>query len=434
MPSLDATHDPSLTSWVSAAQGSDFPIQNLPFGVFRRSGSSESFRGGVAIGDQILDLSAIADVLEGFEASRACAVAGESTLNRFMAMGPTAWRALRHALSSALASGSSLEGRLRSALVPMADAEMALPATIGDYTDFYSSIHHATNIGKLFRPDNPLLPNYRWIPIGYHGRSSSIGVGPESFPRPVGQKRPGADGVPGFGPSARMDYELELGLFIGRGNPQGAPISLDAAEDHIFGVCVVNDWSARDIQGWEYQPLGPFLGKSFATTLSPWIVTMDALAPFRQAFDRPAEDPQPLPYLESAANRASGGLDIVVETLIETTTMRRNALAPARLSLGNYKHAYWTAAQLVTHHTVNGCNLRPGDLLATGTLSGPEPGMEGALIEITKGGKEPVTLPNGEVRSFLEDGDTVILRAWCAREGAVRIGFGEATGTVQPTN
>lgn len=432
MPSLDATHDPSLTSWVSSAQGSDFPIQNLPFGVFRRSGTSESFRGGVAIGDRILDLRMTTDVLEDVEASSACAAAGESTLNRFMAMGPTAWRALRHALSAALATGSSLEGRLRSALVPMNDAEMALPASIGDYTDFYSSIHHATNIGKLFRPDNPLLPNYRWIPIGYHGRSSSIGVSPESFPRPVGQKRPGDDGVPGFGPSARMDYELELGLFIGPGNAQGAPISLEAAEDHIFGVCVVNDWSARDIQGWEYQPLGPFLGKSFATTLSPWIVTMDALAPFRGAFDRPEEDPQPLPYLESAANRASGGIDIVVETLIETTTMRRNALAPARLSLGNYKHAYWTAAQLVTHHTVNGCNLRPGDLLATGTLSGPEAGMEGALIEITKGGKEPVTLPNGEVRSFLEDGDTVILRAWCTREGAVRIGFGEATGTVQP--
>ncbi|MCO4773567.1 MAG: fumarylacetoacetase, partial [Deltaproteobacteria bacterium] len=356
----------------------------------------------------------------------------EETLNHLMSLGQTAWRALRVQLSAALAAGSPLKDTLQSSMVSQADVVMGLPATIGDYTDFYSSIHHATNIGRLFRPDNPLLPNYRWIPIGYHGRSSSIGVSPESFLRPHGQKRPGEDGVPGFGPSTRMDYEVELGVFVGKGNAQGSPISMDSSEDHVFGICILNDWSARDIQGWEYQPLGPFLGKSFASTISPWIVTMDALAPFRAPFVRPEGDPQPLEYLESAANRDAGAFDITLETLLESKKMRRDADGPTRLSLGNYKHAYWTVAQLVTHHTVNGCNLRPGDLLGTGTLSGPEAGMEGALIEITRGGKEPVTLPNGEVRSFLEDGDTVIMRAWCEAEGAVRIGFGEASGTVLP--
>lgn len=428
---LDSTHDPSLTSWVASAQGSGFPIQNLPFGVFRRRGTKEWFRGGVAIGDQIVDLGAAASVLEG-EAKHAAIAGAETTLNRLMGMGPSASGALRKALSAALATGSDSQEALSEHLVAQADVEMGLPATIGDYTDFYSSIHHATNIGRLFRPENPLLPNYRWIPIGYHGRSSSIGVSPESFVRPSGQKRPGEDGVPGFGASTRMDYELELGVFVGKGNAQGDAVGIEQAEEHVFGICILNDWSARDIQGWEYQPLGPFLGKSFASTISPWIVTTEALAPFRAAFERPSEDPQPLPYLDSDANRAQGAFDIQLETLLETATMRGDGAEPTRLSVGNYSYAYWTVAQLVTHHTVNGCNLRPGDLLGTGTLSGPDEGMQGALIEITKGGKHPMSLPNGEQRSFLEDGDTVIMRAWCDREGAVRIGFGEATGTVLP--
>ena len=430
---LNGTHDPSLTSWVASAQaeGCDFPIQNLPFGVFRRAGSAEAFRGGVAIGDQILDLGAAAAAFSG-EAARAADAGGESTLNTLMGLGRGAWSALRQALSEGLRTGSAKEDVLRGCLVPQSEAEMALPATIGDYTDFYSSIHHATNIGRLFRPDNPLLPNYRWIPIGYHGRSSSIAVGPESFRRPQGQKRPGEDGVPGFGPSARMDYELELGVFVGAGNERGEAIPLDAAEDHVFGICLLNDWSARDIQGWEYQPLGPFLGKSFATTISPWIVTMEALEPFRAPFERPEGDPQPLPYLDSDRNRADGALDITLETQLSTAKMRAAGDGPTRLSLGNYRDAYWTVAQLVTHHAVNGCNLRPGDLLGTGTLSGPEEGQQGALIEITRSGKDPLGLPNGETRSFLEDGDTVILKAWCEREGAARIGFGEATGTVLP--
>jgi len=427
---LDETHDPARTSWVASAQGSDFPIQNLPFGVFRRRGTDEAFRGGVAIGDQILDVVAVADALadDAQSAARAC---GEPTLNRLMGLGRSAHQALRRALSAGLAEGSDLEDTFTRALVAQGSAEMALPAAIGDYTDFYSSIHHATNIGRLFRPDNPLLPNYRWIPIGYHGRSSSIAIGPESFPRPRGQQRPGEDGVPPFGPSSRMDYELELGVYVGRGNRRGHGIPIDAAEDHVFGICVLNDWSARDIQAWEYQPLGPFLGKSFATTVSPWIVTIDALEPFRAPLVRDEGEPEPLPYLTSDATLDEGALDITVEALLQTRTMRRNAHAPERLSLGSYRHAYWTVGQLVTHHAVNGCNLSPGDLLATGTLSGPEPGMEGALIEITRGGKAPKTLANGEVRTFLEDGDTVVLRAWCEAEGAIRIGFGEATGTVE---
>lgn len=430
---LNGTHDPSLTSWVASAQaeGCDFPIQNLPFGVFRRAGSAEAFRGGVAIGDQILDLGAASAAFSG-EAARAADAGGESTLNTLMGLGRSAWTALRQALSEGLRAGSAKEDVLRDCLIPQSEAEMALPATIGDYTDFYSSIHHATNIGRLFRPDNPLLPNYRWIPIGYHGRSSSIAVGPESFKRPKGQKRPGEDGVPGFGPSARMDYELELGVFVGAGNERGEAIPLDDAEDHVFGICLLNDWSARDIQGWEYQPLGPFLGKSFATTISPWIVTMEALEPFRAPFERPEGDPQPLPYLDSERNRADGALDITLETQLSTATMREAGDGPTRLSLGNYRDAYWTVAQLVTHHAVNGCNLRPGDLLGTGTLSGPEEGQQGALIEITRSGKDPLELPNGETRAFLEDGDTVILKAWCEREGAARIGFGDATGTVLP--
>ena len=435
MPTLNATHDPRLTSWVASANGgqTDFPIQNLPFAVFRRLGSSEAWRGGVAIGDQIVDMAAaVASGVFSGAAEAPARAAGQSTLNDLMQMGPQPSSDLRQALSKALQTGSAQETALKPCLVPQAEAEYRVPARIGDYTDFYTSVHHATNIGKQFRPDNPLLPNYKWVPIGYHGRSSSIGVSGQQFKRPRGQTMaPGAD-APVFKPCARLDIELEMGVFVGQPNELGEPVGIEQAEDHIFGIVLFNDWSARDIQGWEYQPLGPFLSKNFASTISPWIVTLEALAPFRAPFAHPAEDPQPLPYLSSPANAEQGALDIELEALIQTPSMRAAGTAPARLCLTNYRHAYWTAAQMVAHHTVNGCNLQPGDLLGTGTLSGPTLDSACALIELTTGGKNPVQLPGGETRTWLEDGDTVVLRGWCQRPGAARIGFGECAGTVLP--
>ncbi|WP_447771565.1 fumarylacetoacetase [Variovorax boronicumulans] len=420
MTALNATHDPKLRSWVAAANvaGTDFPIQNLPFGRFRTAGSSEAFRIGVAIGDQILDL-------------RAAGLIDTDDMNVLMDASVKERQALRAAISAGLAEGSGQQAAWSKALLAQAQAEMTVPCRIGDYTDFYTGIHHATTIGKLFRPDQPLMPNYKWVPIGYHGRASSIRVSGQTFKRPHGQtKAPDAE-TPSFGPSKRLDYELELGFFVGRGNALGEPITIAEAEDHLFGVTLLNDWSARDVQAWEYQPLGPFLSKSFTSTLSPWIVTADALAPFRAKFERPAEDPQPLPYLDAPSNRASGALDITLEVLLQTAKMRADGVAPVRLTLGNTTEAaYWTAAQLITHHTVNGCNLQPGDLLGSGTLSGPKPDQAGSLIELTLGGKQPITLANGEKRTFLEDGDTLVMRGWCEREGAVRIGLGEVTGTV----
>ncbi|MBS0353685.1 MAG: fumarylacetoacetase [Proteobacteria bacterium] len=435
MSLLNETHDPALQSWVTSANAAhgDFPIQNLPFAAFRRAGSGEAWRIGVAIGDRLLDLAAAEArgvfAGEAAEAARACT--GES-LNPLMALGAAKWSALRLALSRLLRAASEAEPVLRDCLIPQAEAEYTLPATIGDYTDFYTSIHHATRVGRLFRPDNPLLPNYKWVPIGYHGRSSSIGVSGQAFARPRGQTLPPGADAPIFGPSQRLDYELELGVFIGRGNEIGKPIPLDEADEHAFGLCLLNDWSARDLQAWEYQPLGPFLSKSFATTISPWIVTLDALAPYRVPWLRPDEDPQPLPYLESAANRASGAFDIQLQVLLETARMHDAGAPPAPLSRTNFRHAYWTLAQMVAHHTVNGCNLRPGDLLGSGTQSGPTLEEAGSLLELTGGGKQPVVLPNGEARTFLEDGDTVVMRAWCERPGAARIGFGELTGRVLP--
>ena len=435
MHALNETHDPQLQSWVASANDgqTDFPIQNLPFAIFRRQGSNEAFRGGVAIGDQIVDLAAAvrAGVFTG-DALEAAQAAAEPTLNHLMGLGPQRLSHLRKQLSKALQTGSAQEAALQACLVPQAQAEYALPARIGDYTDFYTSVHHATNIGKQFRPDNPLLPNYKWVPIGYHGRSSSIGVSGQSFKRPKGQVKPPDADAPVLKPSARMDIELEMGVFVGQANELGEPVPMTDAEDHIFGLVLFNDWSARDIQPWEYQPLGPFLSKNFASTISPWIVTMEALAPFRATFSHPAEDPQPLPYLSSADNSAQGGLDIHLEALIETPKMRDAKAAPARFTQTNYRHAYWTAAQMVAHHTVNGCNLQPGDLLGTGTLSGPTLDQACALIELTTGGKNPIQLPNGESRTWLEDGDTVILRGWCEKPGAARIGFGECVGTVLP--
>ena len=432
---LNETHDPALRSWVASANqpGGDFPIQNLPFAVFRRKGVGEAWRCGVAIGDQILDLAAVAraGVLQGVAAEAAQAGA-QDKLNALMALGPQAWSALRQALSAALREGSAAQAALQPCLVPQTVAEYDVPARIGDYTDFYTSVYHATNIGKQFRPDNPLLPNYKWVPIGYHGRASSIGVSGQAFARPKGQvKAPDAE-APVLAASKRMDIELELGVFIGTGNALGDPVSITEAESHVFGICLLNDWSARDIQGWEYQPLGPFLSKNFATTISPWVVTLEALAPYRVPFTRPESDPLPLPYLDSAANRSGGAFDIQLQVGLQTGRMREAGQGDVQISRTSYRHAYWTVAQMVTHHTVNGCNLQPGDLLGTGTLSGPTLDQAGALIELTLGGKQPVQLPDGDTRTFLQDGDAVVLRGWCEKAGAARIGFGECWGTVLP--
>ncbi len=435
MQILNETHDPALRSWVASANQAqtDFPIQNLPFAVFRRQGSTEAYRGGVAIGDQILDLAAVAasGVLSGAAAAAVQAASGDS-LNALMALGQPAWSSLRLALSRALREGSAEQAKLAACLAPQAAAEFNLPARIGDYTDFYTSIHHASNVGRQFRPDNPLLPNFKWIPIGYHGRASSIGVSGQRFPRPLGQTMSPGASVPSFGPCKRLDYELEMGIFVGSGNALGKPIPITEAEASVFGICLLNDWSARDIQAWEYQPLGPFLSKNFASTISPWIVTLEALSPYRVAFTRPADDPQPLPYLDSPANSAQGAMDIQLEVLLQTQTMRQQDQAATRLTHTSYRHAYWTVAQIVAHHTVNGCNLQPGDLMGTGTLSGPTLDEAGALIELTVGGKQPLTLPNGESRTYLEDGDAVVLRGWCEKPGAARIGFGQCVGTVLP--
>ncbi|MEX8520946.1 MAG: fumarylacetoacetase [Leptothrix sp. (in: b-proteobacteria)] len=432
---LNPTHNPALTSWVASAQapGTDFPIQNLPYARLRRAGSAEPWRIGVAIGDQALDLAAAA-ALPIWPADMAAALAplAAGDLNAFMALGRAAWRSVRAALSAALAAGSAQQAALAACLIAQDQLEFSLPCRIGDYTDFYTGIHHATTVGKLFRPDNPLLPNYKWLPIGYHGRSSSIGVSGQSFRRPQGQFKAPDQELPQFGPCRRLDYELELGLLIGPGNAAGEPIGINAAEDQLFGVVLLNDWSARDVQAWEYQPLGPFLAKNFATTISPWVVSFEALAPYRRPFAHPAEDPQPLPYLDSAFNRTHGALDVQLEVWLQTAAMRARGEPAVRLSESNYRDAYWTAAQLVTHHSVGGCNLQPGDLLGTGTLSGPAPEQGGSLLELSSGGKQPLTLPNGEQRTFLLDGDMVTLRGHCSQPGTASLGFGLCSGTVLP--
>jgi fumarylacetoacetase len=436
MYDINATHDPALRSWVGSANraDTDFPLQNLPFGVFRRAGSGESFRGGVAIGEEILDLGA--SELRGLasgQVAQALAACSQPTLNDYFALGCRAWSALRAFLSDALRADAPHAARLQPALIAQRDAEYAVPVRIGDYTDFYASIHHATAVGRLFRPDNPLLPNYKWVPIGYHGRASSIRVSGQRFARPLGQLRPPQEGSsPALAPTRSLDYELEVGVYIGTGNALGRCVPIASAEEHVFGLCLLNDWSARDIQAWEYQPLGPFLAKNFATTVSPWIVTLEALAPFRLSWDRPADDPQPLPYLDSPAVRASGALDLQLEVWLETERMRATGQPPQRLSHSSFRDSYWTIAQLVAHHTVNGCNLEPGDLLGSGTQSGPGPGEAGSLLELSEGGKRPIPLRSGETRTFLADGDRVIFRGWCARPGFARIGLGEVAGTVTP--
>jgi len=417
---LDDSHDPALRSWVESANdpATEFPIQNLPFGRFRKNGAGRSFRIGVAIGDRVLDLAA-------------AGLIDTDDMNALMAASPGDRGRLRRSISTFL-RGSDADQKARACLIPQAEVEMGLPCHIGDYTDFYTSIHHATTVGKQFRPDNPLMPNYKWVPIGYHGRASSIGVSGESFPRPNGQiKAPDAD-VPSVGPSRRLDYELEIGVFVGTPNEQGEAVTMDDAESRVFGLALFNDWTARDIQAWEYQPLGPFLSKNFASTLSPWIVTTEALAPFRDPFIRPEGDPRPLPYLESNANNAAGAFDIQLEVWLQTPKMREAGQPGERLVSANFKDAYWTVAQMVAHHTVNGCNLQAGDLFGTGTLSGPDPDQAGSLLELSQGGKKPIQLKNGESRTFLEDGDSITLRGYCQRKGARRIGFGECRGTVLP--
>ena len=421
MTTLNDTHDPALRSWIDSANISncDFPIQNLPFGRFRRSGSDESWRIGVAIGDQVLDL-------------RAAGLIQTEDMNVLMAASTTERSALRARISRGLREVSEQQATWKNCLLPQAEAEYTLPCHIGDYTDFYTGIHHATAVGKLFRPDQPLMPNYKWVPIGYHGRASSIIVSGQAIKRPQGQTKAPDATAPSFGPSRRLDYELEMGFFVASGNALGEPIGIKDAGEHLFGVCLLNDWSARDLQAWEYQPLGPFLSKNFATTISPWIVTTEALAPFRTKFERPADDPQPLPYLDAPGNRERGGLNIVLEVCLQTARMREAREDPVRVSRGNVSDAaYWTAEQLIAHHTVNGCNLQPGDLLGSGTLSGPSPDQAGSLLELSAGGKQPITLPNGEQRTFLEDGDAVIFRGYCEADGVTRIGLGEASGIIR---
>ncbi|WCD78201.1 fumarylacetoacetase [Pseudomonas sp. TUM22785] len=429
------TQNDNRRSWIASAnEHPDFPLQNLPLGIFSPVGGTP--RGGVAIGEQVFDLkvATTTGLFEG-EAADAARVAAGEDLNAFFALGANARRALRRQLQDLLAEGSPAQARLEALgaeLLPAAaDCQLHLPARIGDYTDFYVGIHHANNVGRLFRPDNPLLPNYKYVPIGYHGRASTVCVSGTPVHRPNGQTLPPGAEVPNFGPSKRLDYELELGIWIGQGNAMGDAIAIGEAEQHIAGYCLLNDWSARDLQAWEYQPLGPFLAKNFATSVSPWVVTAEALEPFRTAQPaRPEGDPQPLPYLLDANDQARGAFDIQLEVLLQTAAMRERGQQPQRLALSNTQHMYWTVAQLVAHHAVGGCKLQPGDLFGSGTLSGPEADAFGSLLESTFGGKQPLSLASGEQRTFLESGDEVILRAWCEGEGRVRIGFGECRGRV----
>lgn len=432
---LDHTHAPAARSWLAAANSgtTDFPLQNLPFGVFRRAGADEAFRGGVAIGDQVVDLDRLSrwGLLDGL-AGDACKACAQPALNGFLAMGPAAWRALRHGLFALLAEGVHPRAReaVLASLVPQSQAEHGVPARIGNYTDFYTSEHHARNIARLRRPDALPSPNFHWMPIAYHGRASSIVSSGTPVRRPLGQRLPVGAAGPAFGPCERLDYELELAVYIGTGNTHGDPIAVDAADEHVFGIGLLNDWSARDVQFWESQPLGPFLAKNFATTVSPWIVTLDALEPFRTRWTRDDALPAPLPYLDSQGVRERGAFDIRVAACLQSQAMRQAGTAAHQLSSTSFRHQSWTVAQMLAHHTIGGCNLQPGDVIGTGTISGPEPQEAGALMELSRDGQEPVALPGGERRSFLADGDTVVFRAHAHKPGAVRIGFGECAGTI----
>jgi fumarylacetoacetase len=429
---LNETHDPALRSIVETANapGCDFPIQNLPFGVFRPA-AGQPPRVGVAIGDQILDVAAVGATFDGL-AAEAAAACPAPYLNPLMSLGPQAWSALRLELSRALRAERGDAG-ISARLTPMAQAKIGLPVAIGDFTDFYASVFHATNAGRMFRPDNPLLPNYKYVPVAYHSRTSSIRVSGTPFKRPRGQRKGPNEAVPSYGPSRHLDFELELGFYIGTPNELGEPIPVATAAEHIFGYCLLNDWSARDVQSWEYQPLGPFLGKNFATTVSPWVVTAEALLPFHTtAFARPERDPAPLPHLDDADDRAHGGLDVTLEALMSTETMRRQGIAPMPLTRTSSAHLYWTVAQMVAHHASNGCNLAVGDLIGSGTISGPDRSSWGSLLELTARGSEPLTLPSGEKRGFIEDGDEIIFRGFCSKPGYPRIGLGDCRAVVLP--
>jgi fumarylacetoacetase len=428
---LNETHDPARRSFVESANaaGCDFPIQNLPFGVFRPAAGLPP-RVGVAIGDQILDVAAAASLLG--EPADAMQWANAPYLNHLMSLGPAAWSKLRLALSRGL-SAERGDKRLAQHLTPMAQAESRLPVAIGDFTDFFASVFHASNAGRMFRPDNPLMPNYKYVPVAYHSRTSSVRASGVPFKRPRGQRKGPNDAAPSYGPSRNLDFELELGLYVGTPSELGVPVPVGKAAEHIFGFCLLNDWSARDVQAWEYQPLGPFLGKNFCTTVSPWVVTREALVPFRTAaFARPQGDPAPLPHLDDAEDRAHGGLDITLEAYMSTEAMRRAGAAPVRITQTSFALMYWTVAQMIAHHTSNGCNLATGDLLGSGTVSGPEKSSWGSLLELTARGSEPIALPSGEKRGFVEDGDEIIFRGFCAKPGAASIGFGECRAVILP--
>jgi fumarylacetoacetase len=432
---LDETHDPALRSWVESANAADgdFPIQNLPYAVFRRRGDTAPPRVGVAIGAEILDIAAVADLMDGVAAGAAAACASPH-LNALMERGPEAWAALRLELSRLLRTGSTERSTaVETRLTPVDAAELLLPVRIGNFTDFYASIFHATNAGRLFRPDNPLLPNYKYVPVAYHSRASSVRVSGMAVRRPLGQTRRPDEPAPIYRASHDLDYELELGFYVGTPSTLGQPVPIADAGAHVFGYCLLNDWSARDIQAWESQPLGPFLAKNFATTVSPFVVTAAALAPYRtRAFERPQGDPAPLPHLTAAQDQESGGLDIVMEAFLLTANMRGAGAAPFRLSRGSFADIYWTVAQMVAHHASNGCNLETGDLMGSGTVSGPDRASWASLLELTQRGKEPIALPSGETRWYLEDGDEIIFRGHCARAGRARLGFGECRAAIAP--
>ena len=444
MYEINETHDPNLKSWVESANdpNTDFPIQNLPFCKFRRNESNEYLRAGIAIGDHILDIDGLWNAAPGGDESEVIWNFTSEDVNQaiekaFEDGSQYSLPLIRRFLGRLLDQRADEKTRktMRRYLIESAECEFSVPLEIGDYTDFYCSIYHATNVGSMFRPDNPLMPNYKYVPIGYHGRASSIVVSGTDIKRPSGQNRSDQEKPPVFGPSKNLDYEMELGFFVGRGNDLGEPIPISEAEEHIFGVCLVNDWSARDIQAWEYQPLGPFLAKNFATTISPFVVTMEALAPFRtNAFERDADDPKPLDYLSDANNEKFGGLDINLEVYIQSEKMREQNIEPHLLSRSNTKDLYWTIGQMLTHHASNGCNLQTGDLMATGTVSGKEKSERGCMLELTWRGKEPIDLPSGEQRRFLEDGDEIIMKGFCEREGFRRIGLGECRGRILPAD